>query len=418
MNKGKNSEKASASDPEAEHRAKLKAQEFADYRDIAIRMDKIGHKILVLSGKGGVGKSTVAVNLAVSLARAGKKVGLLDIDIHGPSIPQMLQLRNEDLKLKEGVILPVNYKNNLKVMSMGLLMEGRDEAVIWRGPLKMKVIKQFLKDVEWGELDYLIVDSPPGTGDEPLSIAQLIPRADGAVIVTTPQEVSISEVRRSISFCRKMSMDILGVIENMSGFICPGCGAKVNIFGTGGGPRMAEDMGVPFLGSIPIDKGIMEACDEGRPYLEQYPVTETAKEFEKIIKQLTTGQTEDDTKDIEAKSDDQTIRIALPITADKLFAHFGHCEAFAIFDVQEESKKIVNRFEISAPGHQPGLLPGWLHQQGVNVVITGGMGSRAQELLVREGIKFIIGAPEDNPEAIVNSYLAGSLVAGENICDH
>jgi len=210
------------------------------------RVGRIEHSILVLSGKGGVGKSTVAANLAVSLASRGKQVGLLDVDIHGPSIPQILGLDGMPPGIvqpdREAALLqPVPAMDNLRVMSMGLLLDNRDAAVIWRGPMKYNVIKQFLKDVDWGDLDYLIVDSPPGTGDEPLSIAQLLGSATGAVIVTTPQELAISDVRKCVTFCRKLELPVLGVVENMSGFVCPSCGQRSDIFKCGGGEKMAAE---------------------------------------------------------------------------------------------------------------------------------------------------------------------------------
>jgi ATP-binding protein involved in chromosome partitioning len=244
------------------------------------RLQQIKHKIIVLSGKGGVGKSTVAVNLAVSLLSAGQRVGLLDVDIHGPSIPKMLHLENTRVEATPDAILPVE-KEGLKVMSIGFLIQDPDDAVIWRGPMKMGVIEQFLKDVEWGALDYLIIDSPPGTGDEPLSVCQLVKNPDGAVIVTTPQDVATSDVRRSITFCRKLGLPVLGVVENMSGFVCPKCGEVTNIFKTGGGERMAQDMGVAFLGRIPIDPAVDEAGDAGTPFVQEN--TPTARAFEQIV---------------------------------------------------------------------------------------------------------------------------------------
>jgi Mrp family chromosome partitioning ATPase len=209
-------------------------------------------------------------------------VGLLDVDIHGPSVPKMLHLEDAVLTATEDSMLPVETAG-LKVMSIGFLLQNRDDAVIWRGPMKMGLIKQFLKDVAWGELDYLIVDSPPGTGDEPLSVCQLVKNPDGAVIVTTPQDVATADVRKSITFCRQLRLPVLGVIENMSGFVCPHCGTVTDIFKTGGGERMAREMGVPFLGRIPIDPAIGEAGDAGRPFVEGDRPTETAKAFQRII---------------------------------------------------------------------------------------------------------------------------------------
>jgi Mrp family chromosome partitioning ATPase len=240
---------------------------FLEREAVNKRLDKIAHKILVLSGKGGVGKSTVAVNIAAALALEHYKVGLLDIDIHGPSVPKLLKLEDEKFTSANGAIQPVRVEENFKAVSIGFLLDNGSTPVIWRGPRKMGVIKQFLKDVEWGNLDYLIIDSPPGTGDEPLSICQFIPDADGAIIVTTPQDLSVIDVQKAVTFCRSLNINIIGVVENMSGFICPQCGKRADIFKTGGGKKMASEMAVPFLGSIPIDPEIVSAGDEGKPYV-------------------------------------------------------------------------------------------------------------------------------------------------------
>jgi Mrp family chromosome partitioning ATPase len=252
-------------------------------------MGLIAHKIMVLSGKGGVGKSTVAANLAVSLAAAGWRTGLLDIDIHGPSIPKLLGLEGALLTGPAEMLLPISFNENLKVMSIGFLLPDDREAVIWRGPMKHKLIKQFLAQVEWGALDYLIVDSPPGTGDEPLSIAQLVHSVDGAVVVTTPQEVALSDVRKCVTFCHRVRLPVIGVIENMSGFVCPECGARIALFKQGGGEALAREMGVPFLGKIPIDPQIVEAGDAGRPDLAPSVGGETARAFRRIVEHILEG---------------------------------------------------------------------------------------------------------------------------------
>ncbi|HOK92201.1 MAG TPA: Mrp/NBP35 family ATP-binding protein [Spirochaetota bacterium] len=255
-------------------------------------MSKIKHKIVVLSGKGGVGKSTVAVNLAVALAEKKFKTGLLDIDVHGPSIPKLLGIEGMMATgTGDKTILPIIYNEYLKVMSVGFLMPDKDQAVIWRGPLKYGVIKQFLTDVLWDDLDYLIVDSPPGTGDEPLSVCQLIPEPDGAVIVTTPQDVALADVRKSVTFCRQVDMPIIGVVENMSGFICPHCGNLTEIFKTGGGKSMAEDMGIPFLGAIPLEPRIVDSGDNGFPHLSASSsnATEAQKKFNEIVEKIING---------------------------------------------------------------------------------------------------------------------------------
>lgn len=257
-------------------------QEFEDRRRLASRLCRIKHKIIVLSGKGGVGKSTVAVNLAVGLHLAGKKVGLLDVDIHGPSVPTMLGLEQSQVMEGNGELVPVDL-NGMKVISLGFFLKDRDEAVIWRGPMKTGVITQFIRDVAWGDLDYLIVDSPPGTGDEPLSVCQTLEGADGAVIVTTPQKVAAVDVRKSISFCRQINLPVLGVIENMNGFVCPKCGEQTAVFQSGGGKLMADDMGVPFIGSVPIDPRIAEAGDSGVAFLQRYADSATATLFQSLL---------------------------------------------------------------------------------------------------------------------------------------
>ena len=258
---------------------------FAERQQLQAKLCRIHKKILVLSGKGGVGKSTVAVNLAVAFVLAGRKVGLLDVDIHGPSIPTMLGLEAVPLHEVGGELCPVEM-GGLKVLSLGFFLKNPDDAVIWRGPMKMKAIQQFLKDVAWGDLDVLVVDSPPGTGDEPLSVCQLLGKVDGAVVVTTPQKVATIDVRKSISFCRQVGVPVLGVVENMSDFVCPRCGEVTPVFRSGGGRRISEDMGVPFLGSIPIDPKIAEACDEGRAYITGYADSPTAVIMRDIVARL------------------------------------------------------------------------------------------------------------------------------------
>jgi Mrp family chromosome partitioning ATPase len=232
------------------------------------RMAEIQHKLLVLSGKGGVGKSTVAVNLAVALAKADREVGVLDVDIHGPSVPKLVGLEGQPVHSDGRALLPARVADNLAVMSIGFLLTSKADAVIWRGPLKYNVIRQFLKDVAWGRLDYLVIDCPPGTGDEPLSVAQLAGPNAEAIIVTTPQELSVSDVRRCVTFCRQVNLPILGILENMSGFVCPQCGARVDLFKVGGGETLARETNVPFLGRIPLDPKIVVSGDSGVPFAD------------------------------------------------------------------------------------------------------------------------------------------------------
>lgn len=232
---------------------------------IAERMKRVGHVILVLSGKGGVGKSTVAANLAYALAERGNRVGLMDADLHGPTIPLLTGVTGETAAGTPQALEPVEIGPDLAIMSIGFLTAERDQPTIWRGPLRGNVLRQFLGDVEWGSRDFLVVDLPPGTGDEPLTLAQSLPQADGAIIVTTPQEASLSDCRKAINFAHRVKLRVLGVIENMSGFICPHCGERTDVFSTGGGERMAREMNVPFLGRVPLAAEIVALSDAGRP---------------------------------------------------------------------------------------------------------------------------------------------------------
>ena len=254
-------------------------------KDLQTSLSKIKHKIMVMSGKGGVGKSSTSVNLAVALSLKGYRVGIMDVDLHGPDIPRMLGLNgmidmNEDRKL-----VPIPFSEKLSAISIESLTPDKDTAIIWRGPVKFSAIRQFIADVAWGDLDFLIIDAPPGTGDEPLTIAQIIPGAK-AVIVTTPQEVSLADVRKSISFCKTVKMEILGLVENMSGFSCPHCGETVDLFGTGGGEKTARDAGIEFLGKVPFDSKVVECGDSGRCFQEVYKDSPVTAAFQGIADRI------------------------------------------------------------------------------------------------------------------------------------
>ncbi|MDQ1351046.1 MAG: Iron-sulfur cluster carrier protein [Acidobacteriota bacterium] len=248
-------------------------------------LKNVKNRLLVFSGKGGVGKSTVAANLAMALSEKGLKVGLLDVDIHGPNLVKMLGAEDRRVEMREEQIIPVNITPNLKLVSMAFFLEKLDVPVVWRGPLKMKVIRQFIEDVAWGDLDWLICDSPPGTGDEPLSVASLIP-ATAAVIVTTPQEVSLLDSRKAVNFAHMLKLKILGIIENMSGFVCPHCGEKTDLFKSGGGEVIAREYNIPFLGRIPIDPHIVESGDMGQPFVHYRKESEAAKAFAQIVEKI------------------------------------------------------------------------------------------------------------------------------------
>jgi ATP-binding protein involved in chromosome partitioning len=245
----------------------------------------IKHKFIVMSGKGGVGKTSTAVNLAMALARMGAKVGMVDVDLHGPDVPRMLGFKGVlDIDAQKKII-PMRYSDNLSAVSVESLIAGKDDAIIWRGPVKHSVIQQFIGLVNWGPLDYLVIDAPPGTGDEPLTIAQTINDAQ-AIIVTTPQEVSLADVRKSINFCKKVNMALFGLIENMSGFACPHCNEMVDLFGAGGGERTATEMGLNFLGRIPFDPQIVVCGDAGVSFQEKFPDSPVTSAYTAIAKKV------------------------------------------------------------------------------------------------------------------------------------
>ncbi len=262
------------------------AEQMEQDRRLEENLGRIKHTIIVLSGKGGVGKTTVSINLAYGLALKGYTVGIMDIDLHGPNIAKMLGVEGEQLVSGPEGLEPFPVLPNLKAISIALLMEDNDSPIIWRGPMKMGAIKQFLSDVHWGELDYLIIDSPPGTGDEPLSACQLIPNATGAVIVTTPQDVAVLDARKTVTFARQLHLPVIGIIENMSGFLCPHCGNVTNLFGTGGGERAAADFKVPFLGRIPIEPEMVLHGDAGKPFIHHLKDAAAGKTMSEIVERI------------------------------------------------------------------------------------------------------------------------------------
>ncbi len=238
----------------------------------------IHYKIFVMSGKGGVGKSSVTVNIAAALAKKGYRTGIMDVDIHGPSVPNLLGLKaGIEVDPTTGLMLPARYNENLSVISMDSLLQDRDQAILWRGPKKSAAIRQFIADVKWGELDFLLIDSPPGTGDEHMTVIKSIPDSQ-CVVVTTPQEISLADVRKAINFLQYADAEILGIVENMSGLVCPNCGVEIDLFKKGGGEQLARTYGIKFLGSIPLDPAAVVAADLGTPvvYLEKHGPAEEA----------------------------------------------------------------------------------------------------------------------------------------------
>jgi ATP-binding protein involved in chromosome partitioning len=388
------------------------------------RLSHIARKIMVMSGKGGVGKTTVAVNLAVSLANRGYRTGLLDADLHGPNIPKMLGVEGKRLQGSPEGIVPIEVMDNLTVISMAYLLENPDTPVIWRGAMKHGVIRQFLSDVNWGELDYLVVDLPPGTGDEPLSVAQLIGNADGSIIVTTPQDVALLDSRKSVNFSLQLKVPVLGIVENMSGFTCPHCGTQIDLFKTGGGKRAAEEMGVPFLGSIPLDPEVITGGDAGKPFVTDGDSSRAAASFAHIVdgivgtgnpgppKKRTKNQKETNTmKHIALASEDERMLDA------ELSAHFGRCPYYTVATIDGDSVKDVKA--VSNPhfnNHQPGVMPQFIKSTGADVIIAGGMGPRAIDLFSELGIEVVTGYAGRVGD-ILNAYLEGKI-AGAAPCEH
>ena len=266
---------------------RVEKDEAKRQQDLVIRaaLSQVGKKYFIMSGKGGVGKSCLAANLAVSLAGSGVKVGLMDVDIHGPSIPRMLGLSGRLEVGPDRTIMPRSRGPNLMVISIESMLTDRDDAVIWRGPKKINAIRQFISDVSWGPLDYLLIDSPPGTGDESLAVARNVAGAR-AIVVTTPQEVSLADVRKAIHFLAKVGLEPAGLIENMSGFICPHCGRSTDLFGRGGGRLLAEAQDLHFFGAVPLDPGVVPSSDHGRPYVEERPDSDFARAVSDIAAQL------------------------------------------------------------------------------------------------------------------------------------
>ncbi len=274
---------------EMDENARKEQMEMQD-REIKDTLHHIENKLLVMSGKGGVGKSSVAAHLAVALAQRAYHVGLMDVDLHGPSIPRMLGLKGSPLPGGHGgKMQPVKYLPTMEVMSIEVLLGDKDAATIWRGPLKGGVIRQFISDIDWMDLDYMVIDSPPGTGDEPLTVAQNIPDAK-AVIVTTPQEVSLADVRKSINFCRQVNMEILGIIENMSGLRCPHCGKVIDLFNSRGGELTAKKENLRLLGTLPIEPEVVRSGDTGTMSVlgnDQLPFTQAFDEIVNQVERLT-----------------------------------------------------------------------------------------------------------------------------------
>ncbi len=359
-------------------------------------MSSVKHIIGVLSGKGGVGKSMITSLLAVSLKRLGYRVGILDADITGPSIPKAFGIR-EKAAITEYGTLPVKTKTGIDIMSINLLLPKDTDPVVWRGPLIGQIVEQFWTDVIWDDIDYLLIDMPPGTGDVPLTVFQSIP-IEGILVITSPQQLVSMIVQKAVKMAEMMHIPILGLIENMSYFTCPDNGKNYAVFGESHIEEIAAAHRLKVLAKLPIDPSLTAACDEGSiEFYVDNPLASVAKTL-----QQTKGE--------------QNMKIAVASENQKIAEHFGHCRNFNIFQI--ENDKIVSSTSVDNPGHKPGFLPNFLHEQGVNVIIAGGMGAGAIEIFQEKGIEIIIGASGDATEA-VNAYLEGTLKSTGSVCqDH
>ncbi|HAA84353.1 MAG: ATPase-like, ParA/MinD [Thermodesulfobacterium commune] len=373
-----------------------------DQQDKKVReqLAKIKHKIMVMSGKGGVGKSTVSVNIAVGLSLQDFMVGLLDVDLHGPSIPKMLGARDLRISRKpDGRMGPIKYSPNLKFLSIEPLLPSEDTAIIWRGPIKHSAIKQFIGDIDWGELDYLVIDAPPGTGDEPLTVAKTIPDAY-ALIVTTPQEVSLIDVKKSIRFCQKIKMRILGIVENMSGFICPHCGKPIDLFKRGGGQKLADELGLRFLGRIPVDPRVVDTGDTGRPIIAAYPESVTAKAFEELVRNIIAA-TEEMKADV---LEERFMRIAVPVTTppNKIEPSLENFDMFLVYDI--ENNKILVKDLVKKPQNQD--LFSFLAEQVATHILLYDPPKELADDLVKQGIRVLVAeTSEENPDSLIEEYI-------------
>jgi ATP-binding protein involved in chromosome partitioning len=365
-------------------------------------LEQIHHKLLIMSGKGGVGKSSIAVTLALALARRGFAVGLIDVDLHGPDVLRMLGL-GDPLGLTYGQFnLPADLYHNLKIISIEAMMKDRDAAVIWRGALKHKVIRQFLTEIEWGPLDFLVIDAPPGTGDEILTIARAIPDAQ-ALIVTTPQEISLADVRKSINFCHQVDMQVLGVVENMAQVICPGCGKAIPLFKSAGGDKSIQSLGLNLIGSLPFDPQIVEAADAGR--LTEVDISKSPffQALDGVIDSILTSVGQPEPHKSLSTREPGVSKFALPIEDGQLSSQFGQAKQFALITVK--NNKIIDKIESSPPDFKPGILPAWLDRQGVTHIIAAAMGDQAKKFFERKGIEVVTGAPGIPAADLVQQYL-------------
>lgn len=362
------------------------------------KLSIVNKVIGVISGKGGVGKSSVTSLLAVALQKQGKRVGILDADITGPSIPKAFGITGRAAANEDG-IFPAKSKTGIDIMSVNLLLEDDTDPVLWRGPLIGNAVRTFWSEVIWKDIDVLLMDMPPGTGDVALTAFQSIPM-DGIVVVTSPQQLVGMIVKKAVKMAEMMNIPILGLVENMSYFRCPDNGKDYKIFGESHIEEIAQEHNLKVLGKLPIDPAIAQACDTGEI------------EFIKtnLLEEIAQNLLEKESTELSKK-----VKIAVASNDKSVAGHFGHCETFEVFDT--EDGKIVNTTSYPNPGHKPGFLPNYLNDMGVKVIISGGMGAGAVDIFNEKGIKVVIGAKGDAKE-VAQSFLNNNLEAGGNVCNH
>ena len=364
-----------------------------DFSEKLHEMSSVKKVIAVVSGKGGVGKSLVTSMLAVTMSRMGYHTAILDADITGPSIPKAFGIREKAVGSEFG-LFPVKSKTGIDIMSVNLLMEDESAPVIWRGPVIAGVVKQFWSDVMWGDLDYMFIDMPPGTGDVPLTVFQSI-AVDGIVVVTSPQELVSMIVSKAVKMAEMMNIPILGLVENMSYFKCPDNNKDYSIFGDSHIDEIAQKHNLKILAKLPIDPKLAAACDKGMIELFDGDWLES---FANILEQM---------------EDKKMIKIAVASENEMVTEHFGHCKNFNIFEA--EDGQVVKGESIPNPGHKPGFLPNFLNDLGVHVIISGGMGSGAIDIFNEKGIEVIVGANGNAKEA-AQAYLRGALKSTGSVC--
>ncbi len=374
-------------------------------------LNEIHRTIAVLSGKGGVGKSLVTALLATYLARTGKyRVGILDADVTGPSIPTLFGAEDFKPRGTDQGLFPVRTHSDIQLMSINLLLEDPAAPVIWRGPILANTVKQFWSDVIWGDLDFLLLDMPPGTGDIPLTVFQSLP-LDGIIIVTSPQDLVSLIVQKAIHMAQMMQIPILGLVENMSHVICPHCGEQFSVFGESKTAQVAADAGIPYLGSLPIDPDLARLSDEGAiERIHKEYLTECIAALEKVpARGLSFHKPA-----AESKAEPLVLdKVAIAANDGQVAEHFGHCAEFVLFDLQADGS--IRKEVVANPGHKPGFLPNFLHEKGVKTMIAGGIGSAAIEIFEEKGIKVYTGA-SGSVDDVFTCYKEGRLESSGTAC--